>query len=354
MALPFTRPEFLQIFADYNTAIWPLQIVAWALGFFAAACLLARPGWADRAVATTLGFFWLIMAVGYQVSFFSAINPAAYVFGALFLLVALAFLIEGTVRNRLHFTETRGPRGSLAAGTMIYALLIYPLLGLVLTHPYPQTPLFGVAPCPTTIFTLGILMLLDYPHRWWLAAIPLLWGIVGGSAALLLDMPQDWGLPTAALAWIAATMVPAGSHPPEWHRKMANALQAGVQYFALVFAVGFLLGIVRTLLVVPRTGELMAVVVELPVILACAWFIGRWLITRSRVPAEIGSRMVMGLAALFLLLAAEVVLSVLVFGSSLNQYLDSLRTAQGLTGLAGQIVFGFIPVLQLPWRRPGD
>jgi hypothetical protein len=62
--------------------------------------------------------------------------------------------------------------------------------------------------------------------------------------------------------------------------------------------------------------------------------------------------MVMGLAALVLLLAAEVVLSVLVFGSSLNQYLDSLRTAHGLTGLAGQIVFGFIPLLQLRWRRP--
>lgn len=135
---------------------------------------------------------------------------------------------------------------------------------------------------------------------------------------------------------------------------MASALQAGVYYFACVFAVGFLLGIVRALLVAPRTGELMAVVVELPLILACAWFISRWLITRSRVPAEIGSRMVMGLAALILLLAAEVVLSVLAFDNSLNQYLDSLRTAQGLTGLAGQLVFGFIPLLQLPWRRPGD
>lgn len=354
MALPFTRPEFLQVFADYNTAIWPLQIVAWALGFFATACLLARPGWADRAVATTLGVFWVIMALGYQASFFSAVNPAAYVFGALFLLAAMVFFIKGTVRNRLHFTQTGGLRGGLAAATMIYALLIYPLLGLLLTHPYPQTPLFGVAPCPTTIFTLGILMLLNYPHRWLLAAIPLFWSIVGGSAALLLDMPQDWGLPAAALAWIAATMVPPKPHPQEWHRRMANALQAGVRYFALVFAVGFLLGIVRTLLVAPRTGVLLAVIVELPVVLACAWFFGRWLINRSRVPAEIGSRMVMGLAALILLLAAEVVLSVLVFDNSLNQYLDSLRTAPGLTGLAGQVVFGLIPLLQLPWRRPGD
>lgn len=104
-------------------------------------------------------------------------------------------------------------------------------------------------------------------------------------------------------------MVPAESHSAEWHRKMARALQAGVYYFACVFAVGFLLGITRALLVAPRTGEL---------------------------------------------LAAEVVLSVLVFVNSLNQYLDSPRTAHGLTGLAGQLVFGFIPLLQLPWRQPGD
>lgn len=354
MALPFTRPEFLQVFADYNTAIWPLQIVTWALGFFAAACLLARPGWADRVVATTLGIFWLIMAVGYQVSFFSAINGAAYVFGALFLLMAMVFFIEGTVRNRLHFTQTHGPRGSLAAATMIYALLIYPLLGLLLTHPYPQTPMFGVAPCPTTIFTLGILMLLHYQHRLLVAAIPLLWSMVGGSAALLLDMPQDWGLPVAAVAWVAATIAPPGSHSVEWHRKMARALKAGVYYFASIFAVGFLLGIVRALLMAPRIGELMAVIVELPVILACAWVIGRWLIARSRVPAEIGSRMVMGSAALVLLLAAEVVLSVLFFDNSLNAYVGSINTAHGLTGLAGQVAFGLIPVLQLMWRQPRD
>ena len=353
MALPFTRPEFLQVFAEYNTAIWPLQLVFWAFGFLAAACLLARPAWADRAIATTLGAYWLVMAIGYHGSFFSAINPAAHVFAALFLLVALIFLVEGTVRNRLHFTQTAGARGVLAAATILYALLVYPALGLLLTHPYPETPMFGVAPCPTTIFTLGILMVLDYPRRLWLAAVPLLWSLIGGSAAFLLDMPQDWGLPAAALAWVAASVIRSEPHPVEWHRKMAGALKAGMLYFAFVFAVGFLLGIVRTLLLAPRIGELPAVIVELPVILACSWLICRRLIGRFRISPDPGSGMVMGSVALALLLGAEAALSILVLDNSLDGYLGSFRTAHGLAGLAGQVVFGLIPVVQLAGRQPG-
>jgi uncharacterized membrane protein YjjB (DUF3815 family) len=55
-----------------------------------------------------------------------------------------------------------------------------------------MTPLFGVAPCPTTIFTLGMLLLSN--ASWRLFAIPLVWSIIGGSAAVLLGVPQDYGL----------------------------------------------------------------------------------------------------------------------------------------------------------------
>ena len=52
--------------------------------------------------------------------------------------------------------------------------------------------MFGVAPCPTVIFTLALLLLSN--ARWRLVFIPLLWSAVGGSAAVLLAVPQDYGL----------------------------------------------------------------------------------------------------------------------------------------------------------------
>jgi len=64
--------------------------------------------------------------------------------------------------------------------------------------------MFGITPCPVTIFTLGLL-LLAAPMPRGLLAIPFLWSLVGGSAAFLLGVPQDWVLLIAGIAalWIA-------------------------------------------------------------------------------------------------------------------------------------------------------
>lgn len=204
MAMPFSRADFLRVFAEYNLTIWPLQIVACVLGAAVIVLLIWRPGWAGRAVATVLAIFWMLMAIAYHWLFFAPINPAAKLFGALFLLQGFIFLIEGTLRGRMRLVIAPRLRLALSAVLIAYAFAIYPLLGLLVTHPYPKTPLFGVAPCPTTIFTFGVLLLVDHPNPWPLAAIPLFWALVGGSAAFLLDLPQDWGLIAALLAWLVA------------------------------------------------------------------------------------------------------------------------------------------------------
>jgi hypothetical protein len=90
---------------------------------------------------------------------------------------------------------------------VVYSFVVYPLVGLLVTHPYPETPLFGVAPCPTTIFTLGLLLLVRHPRPWVPALIPLLWSVIGGSAAFLLDVPQDLGLLAAAILWLVGSLI---------------------------------------------------------------------------------------------------------------------------------------------------
>ena len=47
-----------------------------------------------------------------------------------------------------------------------------------------------------------------------------------------------------------------------------QVLKAGAVYFAVVFAVGFVLGTIRTLWVVPRFGARTAELMEMPVMLA--------------------------------------------------------------------------------------
>lgn len=208
MSLPFSRSEFFGVFAAYNTAIWPLQVVAALLGLTSIALLCRRTAWSGTAIAGVLSAFWLVTGIGYHWLHFSAINNAARAFGILFALQALVFLIEGVIRGRMSFDWSNGIRGWLAAALIAYGFAVYPLVGLLLAHPWPGTPLFGVAPCPTTIHTLAFLMLLRHPHPWSVAAIPLFWSIVGGSAAFLLDVPQDLGLLAAALLWLVAAILP--------------------------------------------------------------------------------------------------------------------------------------------------
>ena len=59
--------------------------------------------------------------------------------------------------------------------------------------------MFGVAPCPTTIFTFGILLWATKSVPAYLLVIPLLWSIVGMSAAVNLRVPQDYGLVVAGV-----------------------------------------------------------------------------------------------------------------------------------------------------------
>ncbi len=54
--------------------------------------------------------------------------------------------------------------------------------------------MFGIAPCPVTLFTFGVLLLTTAPVPRWLLIIPLAWSLLGGTAAFMLGVPQDWPL----------------------------------------------------------------------------------------------------------------------------------------------------------------
>ena len=124
--------------------------------------------------------------------------------------------------------------------------------------------------------------------------------------------------------------------------------RAGSLYFALIFALGFVLGAVRTLLVAPRYGEPLAVLIELPVMLTASWFVCGWVLRRVPVQASPGPRLAMGAVAFALLMLAEITLSMTAFDRSLAGYFRELTTPHGLIGLAGQLAFALVPLFYRP------
>jgi hypothetical protein len=205
MTAPFTPEQFFGVFAAYNAAIWPAQVCAYVLGLVAVAAL-----WSKRPalVLWILVLMWLWNAIGYHYSFFFSINPAAKLFAGLFALEGLLLALCALATRSLSFRLARDFRTTAAFGFIAYALVIYPALGWWAGHGFMAGPMFGVAPCPTTIFTIGVLLLAR--GRWvvWLSVIPILWSIVGLAAALQLGMFEDFALPIAGLLLLIALTRP--------------------------------------------------------------------------------------------------------------------------------------------------
>lgn len=127
---------------------------------------------------------------------------------------------------------------------------------------------------------------------------------------------------------------------------MGRALASGAVYFAAVFALGFVLGVVRTLALAPRIGELAAVAVELPLILAASWWICGRTIRSLGVSGSSSERIAMGATAFALLMTAEAALAMLVLGRSPSAYFEALSGRAGLLGLLGQLAFAAFPIIQ--------
>ncbi len=128
---------------------------------------------------------------------------------------------------------------------------------------------------------------------------------------------------------------------------MRQALLAGIIYFAGIFALGFLLGTLRVLVFATLLDETILVLVEMPIILCASWVFCRYLIAKLPVATQIADRILMGGAALALLLTAEIGTSVLGFDRTISDHLEQYAAPASQIGLFGQLLFATFPLVQL-------
>jgi hypothetical protein len=139
-----------------------------------------------------------------------------------------------------------------------------------------------------------------------------------------------------------------------------RAVLAGILYFVFIFALGFALGTARVLVVAPLLGEVEAVLLEIPIMLAASWIACGWLVRRFRISPTVGSRLSMGVLALALLMLAEFMVSVFAFERTPAEHLASYLSWSAVLGLAAQIAFAAMPlvvsrsVLPVTGSRPDE
>jgi hypothetical protein len=205
MTLPFTPADFSDTLRRYNEMVWPAQWFLLALALLAVLRAVRGTPRMKRGAAATLSLLWLWMAGAYHFAFFSSLSRAGYLFGALFLLQGGLFAWLAWRPAGLAARPTWDTAGAAGWAMVLYALAVYPALSYLIGHRYPASPTFGL-PCPTTIFTLGILTWAGRAAPWPALVVPMAWSVVGTSAALQLGMREDLGLPTAAVLTIALRM----------------------------------------------------------------------------------------------------------------------------------------------------
>ncbi len=198
MSLPFTVEQFMSIFEKYNIAVWPMQVILVLIALLALFLSLRKFTHSDKIISSFLGFFWLWIGIVYHIIYFTAINKAAYLFGVIYIIQGLIFIFWGGMKSRLSFKFQPNSYGIIGGIFILYALVIYPTLGYFLGHVYPKNPTFGL-PCPTTIFTFGLLLWTDKIVPKYVLVIPLIWSVIGFGAALSLGVIEDYGLLIAGL-----------------------------------------------------------------------------------------------------------------------------------------------------------
>jgi hypothetical protein len=211
--LLFSSSTYYRLFEIYNAAIWPAQVAAVGLGLAIVALLLRRLGEArGRWIPAILAAGWLWVAIAFHASRYATINWAAVYFAWAFGVEAALLIWLGVVRG-LRFERRADVAGRVGFWIFLFALVVEPLLGLLLSHGWRQVEIFGVAPDPTAVATLGILLVARGRRRWLLMVVPALWCVITGATLHAMKAPDFWVPPLAAVAAVALAM---------WQRRVAQ------------------------------------------------------------------------------------------------------------------------------------
>jgi hypothetical protein len=180
---------------NYNEAVWPMQVIGYVLGIIAIFWGIKRIKYSDNIITLILSYFWLWAGFVFCVIFFAPDYKVFYILGSLAIIQGILFLLFGLRSHKLLplFTFRFDLYGIIGAIYILYALIFYPFIGYWTGYPYPDYPIFGVAPCPVCIFTFGLFMWARKRLPMSVLVIPLIES-VAGIVPFVLGLYADIGL----------------------------------------------------------------------------------------------------------------------------------------------------------------
>jgi hypothetical protein len=206
----FSARAYYRLFELYNAAVWPAQIALLALGVVILERVLrgGRSEGLGRGIAAFVAACWIWVAIAFHAARYATINPAAPVFAWIFGLEAALLLWIGVVRGRLVFERPASAAERVGLALFALSLAGMPFAALLWGRGLRAAEVFGFAPDPTAVGTLGLLLMAKSGRRWPLMIVPAAWCGATGAVLSVLGSPDFWVAPLAAAVAVGAAVAP--------------------------------------------------------------------------------------------------------------------------------------------------
>jgi hypothetical protein len=195
----FSSHAYRRLFELYNASVWPAQIFALALGIAIFPLARRATRTSGRWVAVILAIAWLWVGLAFHVVHYATLNTAAPYFAWAFGIEAVLLVGIGIAGGRSSFGWPEDAAGRVGLAIYLFALVAVPLSSPVLGRGWRASEMFGLAPDPTAIGTLGLLLHRKFRPRWLLMIVPVFWCVVTGAILWALGSPDFWVAPLAAV-----------------------------------------------------------------------------------------------------------------------------------------------------------
>ena len=221
--------QFLATFGRANAAAWPAQIV-W---YLAALAMIGLALWpvrrSSQLICGLAAAYFAWIGIGYFAWLMPGLSLSG-VWAAVFTLQAVLLAVAGIARSDLVIRPRWDLSSGLGAAFIAYALIGYPLVGLLGGHALRTLPVFGLAPCATVAFFFGLLLWAVPPVPKYLLLVPLAWALTAAPTDTAGGVAADYGMLVAAVITTGLIIWRDRATGPAWQTVAAGLL------FALLIA----------------------------------------------------------------------------------------------------------------------
>jgi len=181
----FSETTYYRQFELYNLAVWPLHLIAVLFLLLILYTLWKKPVWSGQLNAMLLVIAWVWIAWAFLYQRFYLIHVVANWYAWVFVLQAGLIAWYGLVKKQLIICRKSLLRISLSFVLLFISFILYPFLALLSGRSWLQFEMFALAPDPTVLGTIAILLINKAPR--FLYVIPVLWGVISYSTLLVMS-----------------------------------------------------------------------------------------------------------------------------------------------------------------------